>query len=1163
MRKTLILFGMVLVSFLLVACGGETSNGTPVFNSILIDGSAPVLDGELVTFYREKNEVFIVAVNITNPDQLAITSIKIDGYNYFASRFLDESTTSTIYFEMSAGSTLGEKVLSLDEIEYKSGDVSKTVVVSTNNEFNKYVYKNRPTVERESYSVTKDSIIVNFDISDNDEVITANTLIAELYSGETLIASQTIISGRIEVVFESLLANKSYDVKVKADFDLDDNQGYNTEVVIYSGPFSTFDNSLPSATIINTDITSNSIVFDIEYNDNDNVTVENGISVGVFEGDEETPIATFEWDEISDITISDLLNNTKYTLKVLGDYDLLDGHSTIFDGVVGTHVFRTDKRVLPDPVIENEIIEENRVVFVITFDDPDGTIDKDTLIANLYVKGELKETVAINGYIAEFQVYNLFANDSFVIEIIGSYDLNDGQGVIENEVIYIKEYTTNVNTAPSVNVDDLVITQGYVSLDIGVTDTDSTLSGALTAKLYEIYFVGDVEFEIEVVSFEFDLDETEIVFEYMTSYLRGYRVDITADYDLRDGSAPKADENLFRSILLSTERKAPTGELSDVVVSIDEISAKIIVLDSDETIEGVVQVYLYDEFGNDVAGIDPIDLDVGLLGNEITFSGLLSNREYKIVIKADYTYHLLDGDVLLENHEFSRDTILTLKKEVPVAEIGGAVGYAVSIEFDVEVIDISDTIDGTDIFAVLYQGGVDTGLFKEITTEYTPVTFTGLLSDKQYEIKIIADYDLNDGSGVIIGAELTSNTVNTSSKENIPTSILTNMLAEDTALTFDIVIIDDHIAITGNTMAVLYRFDYVLNEYVATGDELLLDLEEFTTGFTFVDQSFTGLDFGAEYVIKIVTDYNMFAETSTMIVAAEILSQQIFTHTVISINEDTVDEQNKKIIFEFEVDDAFDILSSDVIEVQLYDADDNPVGLSKTLTENSGIVLLDLFSDSNYYVLFSPTYDLGLGENTSVALRYDFHTLELDLPVVTIDNDSISGTISNISFDVSYDAGEDSVVQGLVIAYVYADGDTTTLLQQITITEGTNTYQIFGLDTEHHNYQIVIKGDIDVNDGNGIEELYVFDEATIIIEDNTAPTFNTISDQSISAGVSDIDWTTLMFNETDNRDVTEDLTKTEVTDNVDYITAGTYTVTVRLTDTSGNYTEQEFNVIVN
>jgi len=102
----------------------------------------------------------------------------------------------------------------------------------------------------------------------------------------------------------------------------------------------------------------------------------------------------------------------------------------------------------------------------------------------------------------------------------------------------------------------------------------------------------------------------------------------------------------------------------------------------------------------------------------------------------------------------------------------------------------------------------------------------------------------------------------------------------------------------------------------------------------------------------------------------------------------------------------------------------------------------------------------------------------------------------------------------------------------------------------------------DAQDLNGNGAVTVI--LTIQIRDISAPTFDTITDETIQAGTNDIDWTTRMVNVVDTYDdaVSNTITLTEVTDNVNYNVVGTYTVTVKATDTSGNETSQTLNVTV-
>lgn len=1055
MRKMLILVGMLLISFVLVACGDDVVKATPpTFIGLRIDGTTPVVDGELVPYYKGKNDIILVEVNLKNPDDLLITSIVIDGYNYFASRFLETSTNTVIYFEMSAGTTLGIKTLSLDKIIYKSGAISETVLVSNDNEFIKYVYKNIPTVERESYTVTQDTIVVSFDILDIDTVIVTDTLIAELYSGETLVSSKILSLGQSEVVFSLLLSNKNYEIKVKANFDLDDNQNLKTEVVLYSGPFSTLANSIPSATIINAVVTSNSIIFDVVYNDEDEVTRPNGISIGVYK-DEVFLYAIGLESSTTGVSVAGLLNDNEYTLKVLSDYDLFNGYSIITDAILATHTFMTLPKMVPEPTITNLSIEENRILFEFDIYDPDGIIDQSTLKVVLYINGDWKETIAVDEYVADFQVYNLFANTNFVIEIVASYNLNDGLDWVDNQVIFRLEDNTDENEAPTVYVTELIVTQGYVTINLEVSDVDETLNGALTAILYEVYTIDDVDFEFEVGRIQFNDDITEIVFFHLTSHLKGYRVDIEANYDLIDGTGRKENINLFRSILISSERKAPVAELNDVVFTTETISVNINLMDSDLTIVADSMI-VYLLFNGEVVLDSEQNLVVGL--NPIVFSGLLSDNEYEVVVVVDYTYDLIDESVDLLDQELIHNTVFTLEKEVATAEILEVFGDTESIEFKVIVIDEFYTVDDMSLKAYLYLDDdyQDKSYDLNLGNNFG-VIFTGLLSDKQYEIRIITDYDLNNGSDLFEDVELTNYFVYTQRKDT-PKYQNFNISSTQDEISFDIEIVDDDNVITSGLIAKLY---------IGEDDTgIFIDLNVgINSGFIF-DVVYSN----ERYNIRVIADYDYndesLIETETSIAVGYV---NTLINTMITALITDVDATKTTITFDvFVVDD--NTVSTANLQAVLYDDLDVPVvGVSPetvVVGENT-IVFSSLLSDINYTVKIETDYDLELNGVdpvfAGVLSSVDTTTLSLDHPTATITLDSSEVNNTRIEFDVNVVDNDSTITQELR-ALLYKDGVYEGRF--ITLTVGDNPNEFFDALEFGIEYEIIIVTDYYLYDNN-------------------------------------------------------------------------------------------------
>lgn len=1061
MRKTLILLGMLFISFILVACDGELASVTPPsFVSFRVDGTNPEVDGELVTYYKGKSDVILIEVNISNPDLLLITSINIDGYNYFASRFTEESTRTTIYFEMSAGTQLGEKVLSLDEIAYKNGDISEKVLVSSNNEFNRYVFKTMPTVEREDGKtvIGSDSITVEFDIQDLDEVIVDNTLVAELYSGETLVGSKILTMNDTEVVFESLLSNKNYEVEVKANFDLDDNDGFRTNVVLYSAPFTTKNNSLPNASIINPEVTSNSIVFEVVYQDENEVTKDGGISVGVYLEDVMVDEIFITGSE-EGVTILGLLNDNEYTLKVLSDYDLLDGHLTITDSVLSSYTFTTLPRDLPVPNITNLTIEENRIYFNFEIDDPDGLIDKDTIEILLYIDGEFKESISVNEYVFEFQVNNLFANTSFLISVEASVNLNDGAGWIEDEVIYFVEGSTNENEVPIVYVSDLIVTQGYITVDVEVIDDDETINGTLTAILYEVYKVGEVEFENEVSRIQFDSDADKLVFSHLSSYLKGYRIDIIADYDLIDGTEPKVEENLFKSVTITSERKPPAVELNDAVFTTETISLNVNLMDSDNTIIADSMIIYLLLGGVLVPGSQQV-LVVG--NNPILFTGLLSNNEYEVVVEVDYTYDLAEDSVVLLSQELTSETTFTLEKVIPTAEISEVFSETESLSFNVNVIDEFSTIDDTTLIAALYLNDVYQSLFETVDIGANfAVSFTGLLSDKQYEIRIMTEYDLNDGNVYVDVVELSDYFIYTQ-KKAIPSYNALNVTSTQDNISFDVEIIDVDDVILSNLVAKLYIGDTytTLFEPLVVGNNSGIEFD-----VVFSDE---------RYNIRISADFD-FNDDSPVQLGASMTSEYINTlpNAILSaeIDLESIVETKNSILFDVEVTDENTVLT-DNLQAVLYDNLGVAVpGKIEALVvgSNTNVEFTGLQSESDYTIRIEADYDLNEEANAEVLAgsldTASAQTLSLTSPsaTLTIDFDTTKNTRINFEAFVTDD---DSTITTLsTLKAVLYDMDGVQVGLPVDLAVGDNTGKFFDELNFGEQYEIRIETDYDLNNG--------------------------------------------------------------------------------------------------
>jgi hypothetical protein len=818
MKKIMIIIGMMITSLALVGCQDDPEAVTaPTFAGFTVDGTNPTEGGSLTTFYKEKQASTVISIQIQNPDSVQIKSIKINGYDYHSARFTEDSTDTVKTFIMSAGSTLGSTTYSIDEITYMDGDTEKSIRNFTSNEFELYVYKDLPTVERENYSLEQDTISVDLDITDPDNVIMSGTLIAALYLGDQMISEQAMSKGLSNATFTNLQSNRQYEVKVHASYDLDDNNGLQANVVLFSGTFETIAKGLPNASIQNVQIDSNEISFDVFIDDEDNVMIPGGLSAVVVNADNEIVEQVSLAESTFGIVFDELLNDANYTIKILADYDLEDGAGIIYDQMIGSRTFETLPQSVPVPQIENLEVAENVINFNITLNENQDVIILDTMYANLYFEGELVNTVNLAGTYVGFQVLNVFANYEFTIEIIGDYDLNDGSGIFEDQVLYSETFSTLEKTAPSLSVTSTTIDQETVVLSLGVQDPDDTLFGAIEARLYENDTLID--------TLLFNEDDTTITFNYPTKYSETYYIEIIGDYDLSDGS-PFVEEFIFyRGVLITGQKKTPVVEFDDLSSEDDSISLSVDVIDSDQTI---IEDTLFLDVYNNYQLITSLPLDIG--DNDIVLTNLQSDQNYSINVRV--SYQLEDDGSIYANEYIGEIGFKTETNTVPEAVIllGEEDISHNRLDVILELIDEDSTIVGND-YVEVYQGD-NLLLTKQLNIGSTEFTVSGLLPNTEYTFIVKADYDLNDGEGV-----QTNKTIHTFKQRTSAVEVISiaGEAIDKTSNTLEITIDDPEDIITSEFItATVYEGARVFNTY-AIGSNLTasLDLRNLLSNFEY------------------------------------------------------------------------------------------------------------------------------------------------------------------------------------------------------------------------------------------------------------------------------------------------------------------------------------------
>lgn len=1065
MRKLFIFLGIMILSLVLVACNVTKTEVTPpTYTGILVENTIPVDETEFVTFYRTKQDTVLIEVSIVNPDALTIKSVVVNGITYNSHRFSEESTNTVVSFEMNVGNIVGSTTYSIDRISYLNGENTFTIENFNNNLFEVFVYKDTPTVERENYDLDRDSIIIDFDITDDDDVIITDSLIAKLYSGETLVKEELLVKGLATVNFSGLLANKQYEVKVEASYDLLDGNGIIADYVLYSGTYSTDSNGLPSAAIVNTTISSNSVSFSVDFTDTDSVIAIGSLQAIIFKGEERLTDAEYTKvisGSTGGLSFSNLLNDVEYTIKVIANYDMSDGSGTQVNNVLAVYTLNTLPREVPTPELTNMNILENSIDFGINIDDLFGIIDKDTLIANLYIDDEFIISSNVSELYFGYNITNLFSSKSFRIELLADYDLNDDNGIHVNQVIFNETFNTLENFLPSVVILDMIDTQGYLTVNLSVSDVHETLIGSLWAILYE---------ENQIVkTIYFDRNETVLVFDYATVSGTNYYLEIYADYNLRDGNGAKLNQLLSPAVLLSIEPKAPIAEISDVITTATTISLTVDVIDADNTIDtGSTTVYLY--LADSIIPVQTIVLNPN--DNTIVFDSLdiLSNNEYTIIVESDYD--LDDGSGLLLQQTIATTTVITKAKVLPEFDFTLRETTHDSITFDLLIDDSNDVLIPTNtVYAVLMLNNAPAVGVASINLD-NPVNslilFDNLYSNQGYTIDFVAVYDLNDGSydgssqvlystGELVTDSYVKPTANNVTMTTTINSIILTVSIED---------IDD--VIDSNLEAVVY-----LGTTIITSKPLMELLDQTIT--------LAGLDSETEYMVKIEANYDL-KESSGLVVDGLLFKKEVetlpltpptikITNSVPTTNSFTVDISLNNSAGTI-IGDRYARLYKDGVydnqEVEIFDDTNLSVEFGS---------LLSLNSDSVYEVRVFASYDLNDldGVHTEMLGNMSVTTLAKTVPSITISNVFI--THDSITFEYVLVDAYGVLLNDEVSAVLTVDGT------EVTKVLLTNTVS-FGLSgfLASQDFEIKITGDYNLNSGAGDQ----LDKALDTLEFTTA-----------------------------------------------------------------------------
>ena len=439
------------------------------------------------------------------------------------------------------------------------------------------------------------------------------------------------------------------------------------------------------------------------------------------------------------------------------------------------------------------------IYITVHVDNPDNfVILQFTLNGKVYNSYMFEDGSDMENLILKYNVGDLLGLTEFTLDNIKYLDDGDYKDVrLEGDTtVLVGVYT---DQRPTASVTEAKVNFTSISATFSVKDVGNLIaltSGKASAILYDDDGEKVAEQEIKLG------EQVSLTFEELLP-AETYRLAVESEYDALDGKGIQTYTLLTQKVTTQT------------VVGFDELNKTqtglSFALRWDEAIQKkeVVSLTLYKN------GTKLQDLDTTLT----SVDGLLSDNEYTLTL--DYRY---DGKTYTVSLPFRTEA-----KAEPSYAIVNPTKTQTSIGFDLTETD-PDNIGTATKIELLHKGVI-------VKTENADVrSFTDLLSNNEYTVRVTYTYDLNDGTGAQTKtAELA---VRTEAKTE-PTYVIQNPTRTDTRIGFDLTETDPD------------------NIGTVTKIELWKDGQVYKSALDMNTRVFTELASYSQYTLKITYTYDL------------------------------------------------------------------------------------------------------------------------------------------------------------------------------------------------------------------------------------------------------------------------------------------------------------------
>ena len=658
-------------------------DGTEI-KDVLIDGNKTVMAG-----VKTQNQL---ALNLTGVDidtnALSFNAVIKDNDNLIA--FSKGVLKAVVYdgFEIVAEKDLAVGANSVSFEGLKTNTLYQYAVVGYYDDLSGDGYKMNILYKDAFYT---DSVVLFDKISIGKESISFEYIWHENHTGKSISALKLYSGDRLvqtpksdATSISNLLSDTKY--KLVAEYA----NGENTEIIFVE--FTTLTKVIPTLNVTNTAKTKDSLGFEVSVSDTDSVGSISKIEV--VHGNKATTLSN-ETEQ----TLTNLLSNNEYTLRVTYTYDLNDGTGS--KTIVKELSAKTDAKATPEISVINPTKTQTSVGFEISETDTDS-VGAVTKIELVHANGTVSATS-----LEQRSFTNLLSNNSYTVKVTYTYNLNDGAG----DKIMTKNIVVNTlaKSTPAITITSTAKTQDSLGFEVSVSDTDS---------------VGSIS-KIEVVHGNKATTLSNETEQTLTNLLSNneYTLRVTYTYNLNDGAGT---QTLIKELSAKTDAKA-TPEISVINPTKTQTSVGFEISETDnDSVGAVTKIELVHANGT----VSATSLA------QRSFTNLLSNNSY--TVKVTYVYDLNDGE---GEHTITRElNVTTDAKAIPEISVINPTKTQTSVGFEISETDTDSVGEVTKIELVHANGTVN-------ATSLEQRSFANLLSNNAYTVKVTYVYDLNDGEG--------------------------------------------------------------------------------------------------------------------------------------------------------------------------------------------------------------------------------------------------------------------------------------------------------------------------------------------------------------------------------------------------------------------------------